>query len=105
MIVAYPPGGGTDIVGRMLAQKLGETLGQSVLVENRGGASGHNGTELAARAAPHGHTILMGNVAPNAINVKLFKNPPFDPVPDFVPVSLVAPTPHIPLGHPPPPAR
>src|SRR2546427_1057901 len=58
MIVAYPPGGGTDIVGRMVAQKLGETLGQSVLVENRGGASGNIGTELAARAAPDGYTIL-----------------------------------------------
>src|SRR6266513_299025 len=74
MIVAYPPGGGTDIVGRMVAQKLGETLGQSVVVENRGGASGNIGTELAARAAPDGYTILMGNVAPNAINVSLFKN-------------------------------
>src|SRR6266571_9284654 len=62
MIVAYPPGGGTDIVGRMVAQKLGETLGQSVVVENRGGASGNIGTELAARAAPDGYTILMGNV-------------------------------------------
>src|SRR6059058_1699513 len=69
MIVAYPPGGGTDIVGRMVAQKLGESLGQSVVVENRGGASGNIGTELAARAAPDGYTILMGNVAPNAINV------------------------------------
>src|SRR6266481_3086607 len=78
MIVAYPPGGGTDIVGRMLAQKLGESLGQSVVVENRGGASGNIGTELAARAAPDGYTVLMGNVAPNAINVSLFKDLPFD---------------------------
>src|SRR6266705_3798707 len=77
MIVAYPPGGGTDIVGRMVAQKLGETLGQSVVVENRGGASGNIGTELAARAAPDGYTVLMGNVAPNAINASLFKNLPF----------------------------
>src|ERR1700716_1159452 len=61
MIVAYPPGGGSDIVGRMVAQKLGGTAGQSVLVENRGGASGNIGTELAARAAPDGYTILMGN--------------------------------------------
>src|SRR2546427_215908 len=105
MIVAYPPGGGTDIVGRMVAQKLGETLGQSVLVENRGGASGNIGTELAARAAPDGYTILMGNVAPNAINVSLFKNLPFDPVADFVPVSLVASTPNILVVHPSIPAR
>src|SRR5713101_3308144 len=105
MIVAYPPGGGTDIVGRMVAQKLGETLGQSVLVENRGGASGNIGTELAARAAPDGYTILMGNVAPNAINVSLFKNLPFDPVADFAPVSLVASTPNILVVHPSTPAR
>ena len=80
MIVAYPPGGGTDIVGRMVAQKLSEALGQNVVVENRGGASGNIGTELAARAAPDGYTVLMGNVAPNAVNVSLFKNLPFDPV-------------------------
>src|SRR5712671_1617816 len=97
MIVAYPPGGGTDIVGRMVAQKLGESLGQSVVVENRGGASGNIGTELAA---PDGYTILMGNVAPNAINVSLFKNLPFDPVADFAPVSLVASTPNILVVHP-----
>ena len=100
MIVAYPPGGGTDIVGRMLAQKLGETLGQGVVVENRGGASGNIGTEIAAHAAPDGYTILMGNVAPNAINVSLFRNLPFDPVADFAPVSLVASTPNILVVHP-----
>jgi tripartite-type tricarboxylate transporter receptor subunit TctC len=105
MIVAYPPGGGTDIVGRMVAQKLGESLGHSVVVENRGGASGNIGTELAARAAPDGYTILMGNVAPNAINVSLFKNLPFDPVTDLAPVSLVASTPNILVVHPSTPAR
>src|SRR5438876_11850641 len=105
MIVAYPPGGGTDIVGRMVAQRLGESLGQSVVVENRGGASGNIGTELAARAAPDGYTILMGNVAPNAINVSLFKELPFDPVADFTPVSLVASTPNILVVHPSTPAR
>jgi len=105
MIVAYPPGGGTDIVGRMLAQKLGETLGQAVVVENRGGASGNIGTEIAARAAPDGYTVPMGNVAPNAINVSLFKNLPFDPVADFAPVSLVASTPNILVVHPSTPAR
>jgi tripartite-type tricarboxylate transporter receptor subunit TctC len=105
MIVAYPPGGGTDIVGRMVAQKLGESLGHSVVVENRGGASGNIGTELAARAAPDGYTILMGNVAPNAINVSLFRNLPFDPVADFAPVSLVASTPNILVVHPSTPAR
>src|SRR5256885_1338226 len=105
MIVAYRPGGGTDIVGRMVAQKRGESRGRSVVVENRGGASGNIGTELAARAAPDGYTILMGNVAPNAINVNLFKNLPFDPVADFAPVSLVASTPNMLVVHPSTPAR
>jgi tripartite-type tricarboxylate transporter receptor subunit TctC len=104
MVVAFPPGGGTDIVARMIAPKLGEALGQSVLVENRGGASGNIGTELAAHAAPDGYTLLMGNVAPNAINVSLFKLA-FDPVADFAPVSLVASTPNILVVHPLTPAR
>ena len=95
MIVAYPPGGGTDIVGRMMGQKLGENLGQTVVVDNRGGATGNIGTEIAARATADGYTLLMGNVAPNAINVSLFKKLPFDPVKDFAPVSLVAVTPNI----------
>src|SRR5437879_10096521 len=105
MIVAYPPGGGTDIVGRMLAQKPGESLGESGVVENRGGASGNIGSELAAHGAPDGYTILMGNVAPNAINVSLFKDLPFDPVADFAPVSLVASTPNILVVHPSTPVR
>jgi tripartite-type tricarboxylate transporter receptor subunit TctC len=100
MIVAFPPGGGTDILGRMLAQRLGETLGQNVVVENRGGAGGNVGTEAAARAVPDGYTILMGNVAPNAINVSLYRNLPFDPVADFAPVSLVAATPNVLVVHP-----
>ena len=95
MIVAYPPGGGTDIVGRMMAQKLTETLGQNVVIDNRGGATGNIGTELAARSNPDGYTLLMGNVAPNAINDSLFKKLAYDPVKDFAPVSLVAITPNI----------
>src|SRR5258707_13555269 len=89
----------------MLAQKLGESVGQSVVVKTRGGASGNIGTELAARAAPDGYTILMGNVAPNAINISLFKDLPFDPVADFAPVSLVASTPNILVVHPSTPPR
>ena len=90
MIVGYPPGGGTDIVGRMLAQKLTENFAYTVVVDNRGGATGNIGTELAARATPDGYTILMGNVVPNAINVSLFKKIAFDPVKDFAPISLLA---------------
>jgi len=78
MIVAYPPGGGTDIVGRMVAQKLATRSGRACWWKIAAGERQHR-TELAARAAPDGYTILMGNVAPNAINVSLFKNLPFDP--------------------------
>jgi tripartite-type tricarboxylate transporter receptor subunit TctC len=95
MIVAYPPGGGTDIVGRMVAQKLSENFGQTVVIDNRGGAAGGIGSEIAAHSVPDGYTILMGNVAPNAINVSLYAKLGYDPVKDFEPVSLVASTPNI----------
>lgn len=105
MIVAYPPGGGTDQVGRVMADQLTQTLGQQVVVDNRGGATGNIGTELAARAVPDGYTLLMGNVAPNAVNVSLFKKLGFDPVKDFSPVSLVAITPNILVAHPSQPVK
>ena len=95
MIVAYPPGGGTDIVGRMMAQKLSENFGQTVVADNRGGAAGNIGSEIAARSAPDGYTVLMGNVAPNAINVSLYARLGYDPVRDFAPISLVASTPNL----------
>jgi tripartite-type tricarboxylate transporter receptor subunit TctC len=105
MVVAYPPGGGTDIVGRMLAQRLTDQLGQNVVVDNRGGATGNIGTELVAKSPPDGYTVLMGNVAPNAINVSLFRSLPYDPVKDFAPVSLVAVTPNVLVVHPALPVR
>ncbi len=100
MIVAYPPGGGTDIVGRMMAQKMSENFAQTVVIDNRGGAAGSIGSEIAAKSAPDGYTILMGNVAPNAINVSLYAKLGYDPVRDFEPVSLVASTPNILVVHP-----
>ena len=100
MIVAYPPGGGTDIVGRMMAQKMSEVFAQTVVIDNRGGAAGSIGSEIAAKSAPDGYTILMGNVAPNAINVSLYAKLGYDPVRDFEPVSLVASTPNILVVHP-----
>jgi tripartite-type tricarboxylate transporter receptor subunit TctC len=105
MIVGYPPGGGTDIVGRMVAQKLSENVGQTVVIDNRGGAAGSIGTELAAKSVPDGYTIVMGNVAPNAINVSLYSKLGYDPVKDFEPVSLVASTPNILVVQPSFPAK
>ena len=99
MIVAFVPGGGTDIVARLLAPRLSDALGQAVVIDNRGGAGGNIGTEAAARAAPDGYTLLMGNVAPNAINVSLAPVP-FDPVRDFAPISQVAITPNVLVVHP-----
>jgi tripartite-type tricarboxylate transporter receptor subunit TctC len=95
LIVAYPPGGGTDIVSRLLAPALSQRLGQPITIDNRGGAGGNIGTETAARATPDGYTLLMGNIAPNAINVSIYKNLPYDPEKDLSPVSLVAVTPNM----------
>ena len=89
IIVPFPPGGGTDIGTRIIAQKLSEAWGQPVLVENRGGAAGIVGTEATAKSAPDGYTIMMGNIGTHAINVSLYKKLPYDPVKDFAPISHV----------------
>lgn len=95
LVVAYPPGGGTDIIARLIAPELSKKLGQSITIENRGGASGNIGTEAVVNSPPNGYTLLMGNVAPNAINVSVFKKLPFNPEKDLAPISLVAITPNI----------
>lgn len=104
MIVAFPPGGGTDIVARMLAPVLSQRLGQPVTIENHGGAGGNIGTDAAAHARADGYTILMGNIAPNAINASIFKRLPYDPERDFSPIALVALTPNVLVVHPSVPA-
>ena len=100
IIVPFPPGGGTDIGTRIIAQKLSEAWGQSVVVENRGGAAGIVGTEAAAKSAPDGYTIMMGNIGTHAINISLYKKLPYDPVRDFAPISHVAGLPLFVLVHP-----
>src|SRR5690606_193023 len=99
-IVPYAAGGGTDIVARMVAQRMSETLGQQVIVDNRGGASGIVGTELASKAAPDGYTLLMGTTGSIALNVSTYSKLPYDPLRDFIPVSLVSIAPHILAVHP-----
>ncbi len=100
IVSPYPPGGANDILARILAQKLGETLGQSFLVENRAGAAGNLGAELVAKAAPDGYTLLMGQASNLTINVSLMPKMGFDPVRDFAPVTLVASTPNLLVVHP-----
>jgi tripartite-type tricarboxylate transporter receptor subunit TctC len=103
-IVPYAAGGGVDIVARAIAPKLSESVGQPVVIDNRGGAGGNIGTELAARAEPNGYTIVMGAAA-LAINTSLYRKLPFDPVKDFVPISLISATPNILAVHPTIPAK
>jgi tripartite-type tricarboxylate transporter receptor subunit TctC len=90
LIVPFAPGGTTDILARMIGQKLASSLGQQVVVDNRSGAGGIIGSELAARAAPDGYTLAIGHVGTLAINVSLQPKLPYDPVRDFAPVTLVA---------------
>lgn len=105
MIAPFPAGGGVDIVARIIGQRLAEKWGQQVVVDNRTGASGIIGTEIAAGAAPDGHTLIMGNVATHAVNITLFKRLPYDPVRDFAPVTLVAVVPEMLALHPAVPAN
>lgn len=95
MIIPFPPGGGTDIMGRIVAQRLTEALGMQVVVDNRGGAGGLIGTEMATRAGADGHTVMIGSVSTICINPSLHKNLSFDPGKDLAPISLVASTPSV----------
>jgi tripartite-type tricarboxylate transporter receptor subunit TctC len=90
LIVPWTAGSGTDLMSRMIAQKLGETLGQQVVVDNRGGAGATIGTEAAARAAPDGYTLYIGGSVSMAISPVLYRKVAYDPVKDFAPVSLVS---------------
>lgn len=93
LIIPFPPGGSNDVVGRVIATQLGERLGQQVLVDNRGGAGGVIGTEMAAKAAPDGYTLLFISSA-FAANSSLYKLP-YDPVKAFVPVAMIAAGPNV----------
>jgi len=104
LIVPQSAGGSTDLIARVVAQKMGDALGQTVVVDNRPGAGSLNGTEMVANAAPDGHTLLTV-AASFTINPALHKKLPFDPVRDFSPVSQLATLPHILIVHPSVPAN
>ena len=100
LIVPYPPGGGTDIVARLLAQKLSGALGQQIVVDHRGGANAIIGTELAARAAADGYTLLFALPANMAVNPGLYAKLPYDPLRDFAPITQLNTFPMLLLAHP-----
>ncbi|HEV2008177.1 MAG TPA: tripartite tricarboxylate transporter substrate-binding protein, partial [Burkholderiales bacterium] len=98
-IVPFPPGGGNDIVGRIVAQKLAEGFAATVVIDNRGGAGGTLGTEMAAKAPADGHTMLINNIS-LAVNATLFPKLPYDTLKDLAPVTLVGRQPNILVVHP-----
>ncbi|MBI4193983.1 MAG: tripartite tricarboxylate transporter substrate binding protein [Betaproteobacteria bacterium] len=100
LIVAFPPGGSTDIIARLVGQKLGERVGQQVIVDNRGGAGGTIGTELAAKANADGYTLTMGTTSTHVIAPAAYVKVKYDPIKDFVPITLVASTPYLLVLHP-----
>jgi tripartite-type tricarboxylate transporter receptor subunit TctC len=99
-VVPFTPGGSTDVVGRVLAQKLSERLHQTVVVENKPGAAGAVGAAYVAKAAPDGYTLFGGTISTHAINASLYKNLSYDPVKNFEPVSLIATLPNVLLVDP-----
>jgi len=95
LVVPFPAGGTTDILARAASQKLTESLGQPVVVDNRPGAGGNIGADMVAKSAPDGYTLLMGTVGTHAINASLYSKMPYDHVKDFTPIVLVAGVPNV----------
>ncbi len=105
LIVPFPAGGTTDIIGRAVAQEFTKVLGQQAVVENRAGAGGNIGSEMVAKSPADGYTLLVNTVGTHGINQALYQKLPFDPVKDFAPVSLVAMVPNVLVVHPSVPAQ
>jgi tripartite-type tricarboxylate transporter receptor subunit TctC len=100
LVVPFPPGGSLDVVARAIGQKLTDAWGQPVIVDNRPGAGGNIGADLVAKSPPDGYTILEGALSTHAVNVSLYAKMPYDPIKDFVPITLVAVTPNVLVVHP-----
>jgi tripartite-type tricarboxylate transporter receptor subunit TctC len=105
LVVPFTPGGSTDILARLVAQKLTEAFGKQVIVDNRPGAGGVIGVELVAKAAPDGYTLVMGHIGTFAVNPTLYPKLPYDAVRDFQPITLVAMVPNLLSVHPGLPAK
>lgn len=104
-IVPFPAGGAGDLVIRALAQKMSENWGQAVVLDNRSGASGALGLQIAARAAPDGHTLALGTASTHSINPALHRDLPYDPIKDFTPIASLIVIPNVLVAHPSVPAR
>lgn len=100
MLVGFAPGGGTDTTARAMGNKLGERLGQQIIIDNRPGAAGNIATDILSQSAPDGYTILMGTIAALAINPSLYKKLPFDPLKDLQPISRAVDSTNILVVHP-----
>ena len=105
LVVPFPPGGSTDIVARIVAQKLGTQLGQPLVIENRDGAGGTLGTAVAARAPADGYTLVVGTTSTHVVAPSVYQKLEYDPVKDFAPVSLMAVTPYLLVVNPSVPAK
>ena len=105
LVIPFPAGGSTDIVGRLIADKLTQSLGQPVVVDNRGGAGGTTGSDVVAKAAPDGYTLLMGTSSTHAIAPALYPKLPYDVVRDFAPVTLLGMATILMVVHPSVPAK
>ena len=99
LIIPFPAGGASDVVARIVVQRMSESLGQNIFIDNRGGAAGNIGTEIAAKAPPDGYTITFGNLSTHAINAAIYKLP-FSPDRDFAPITVVAVLTNILVVHP-----
>jgi tripartite-type tricarboxylate transporter receptor subunit TctC len=95
MVVPFPPGGSLDITGRLIAQRLSEMWGQTVVVENKPGAGGNIGADMVAKSPADGYTILMGALSTHAVNPNLYSKMPYDAAKDFAPITLIATTPNV----------
>ncbi len=105
LVVPFAPGGTSELISRLVAQKLTERLGQQVVVENRPGAAGNIAMEQVARAAPDGYTLILGHIGTLAVNPAMFPKLPYDAIKDFAPVSLIAAVPNIVTVNPAVPAK
>jgi tripartite-type tricarboxylate transporter receptor subunit TctC len=105
LVLPYPPGGGTDIIARPLAQLISASLGQQMVIENRGGAGGNIGMDAVAKAAPDGYTLVFAITAQLAVNPSLYPKLPYDLLRDFTPISLIGMAPYLLVAHPALPVR